>query len=267
VKRDGHIEANRRNWDTRFPVHRDSAFYDVAGFKAGRDTLRSIEVEELGDVEGRTLLHLQCHFGLDTLSWARRGARVTGMDFSEPAIAEARALAAELGLEARFIQSNLYELTRVLHEQFDIVFTSYGVLCWLPDIPEWARVVARFLRPGGTFLLVEEHPIAACFEEVEGRLELTYPMFRREPFEMLATETYADPAVELPATRNYQWSWSVGDVAGSLIDAGLRIERLRELPYSDFRRFPSMTGDADGWWRLPDDPLPLLLVCRAVKRL
>jgi SAM-dependent methyltransferase len=261
------IDANRRMWDERVPVHTAAAFYDVDGFREGRTSLRSVELEELGDVAGRSLLHLQCHFGLDTLSLARLGARVTGVDFSEPAIAQARALAEEAGLHARFVVSNVYELTRTLHEQFDVVFTSYGVLCWLPDVPEWARVVARFLRPGGTFVIVENHPVAACYEEVDGRLELTWPLFQREPLETTTTGTYADAGAVLPPQRSYQWSWTVAGMVSALIDAGLRVERLRELPVSSWPRFPSMTRDEDGWWRLPDDPMPQLVACRAVKPL
>jgi len=261
------MDANRQLWDDRVDVHRRSAYYDVDGFRAGRSTLRSVELEELGDVTGRSLLHLQCHFGLDTLSLARLGARVTGVDFSEPAIALARRLAGELGLDARFIRSNVYELTRELHEQFDVVFTSYGVLCWLPDIAEWARVVARFLRPGGTFVIVDGHPYASGFAEVDGRLELRYSLFQREPFELVTSTTYAGDEV-LPAARaNFQWTWTVSGMVSGLVDAGLRVERLRELPVETWRRFPSMTLDQDGWWRLPGDPLPLLVACRAVKPL
>lgn len=259
------MEANRRDWDRRVAVHQGSDFYDVAGFRAGRSTLRSVELDLLGDVSGRSLLHLQCHFGLDTLSLARLGANVTGVDFSEPAIEAARALAKEQGLPARFIKSNLYELTRVLHEQFDIVFTSYGVLCWLPDLPTWARVVARFLRLGGTFVIVEGHPVADCFEEVDGRLELTYPLFQTEPFEVVSTETYAAPTVALEPLTSYQWSWTVGGMVSALLDAGVRVERLIELPIAVWRRFPSMAVDTDGWWRLAGDPLPLLVACRASK--
>jgi SAM-dependent methyltransferase len=261
------LEANRRSWDQRVDVHRRTRFYDVDGFRAGASSLRPVEVEELGDVGGRSLLHLQCHFGLDTLSLARLGAVVTGVDFSEAAIELATSLAAELDMPARFIRSDVYELTRVLHEQFDIVFTSYGVLCWLPDIPVWARVVSRFLRPGGRFVIVENHPVAACFEEVDGRLELTYPLFQREPFEWMATDTYADRSIPMEPSPMFEWSWTVSGMVSSLIDAGLRIESLRELPVSSWQRFPAMVQDPEGWWRLPNDPLPLLVGCRAVKPL
>lgn len=259
------MEANRRDWDRRVAVHQRSDFYDLDGFRAGRSTLRSIELDLLGDVAGRSLLHLQCHFGMDTLSLARLGAHVTGVDFSEPAIAAARSLAQELELPARFIHSNLYDLTRVLHQQFDLVFTSYGVLCWLPDLRRWARVIARFLRLGGSFVIVDDHPIIGSIEEVEGRLEAVQSMFRTEANEFVSTGTYADPTVLLEPLAAYDWSWTVAGMVSALLDAGLRIERLRELPVSGWRRYPSMTLDREGWWRLPGDPLPLLVACRATK--
>lgn len=261
------MEANRRHWDDCVPVHRDAEFYDLAGFKSGHSTLHSVELEELGDVGGRSLLHLQCHFGLDTLSWARLGARVTGVDFSQPAVELACSLAAELGIEARFVRSNLYDLPRVVADRFDVVFTSYGSLCWLPDLRAWARVVARFLRLGGTLLVVEEHPVAAACDEVDGHLEPVWPMFGEGPIEESVRRTYADPEARLPERTTYQWAWTVGEMVTALIEAGLRVERLREEPLAAWPRFPSMTRDADGWWRLPGDPLPLLVACRAVKPL
>ena len=155
---DQRLLANRQNWNERTPVHAASDFYDVAGFKAGRITLTDIERGEVGDVSGKTLLHLQCHFGLDTMSWARLGATATGVDFSEAAIDLARSLNDELRLNTRFIRSDVYGLPDVLDEEFDVVFTSYGVLVWLPDLDRWARTIRRMLRSGGTFYLVEFHP-------------------------------------------------------------------------------------------------------------
>ena len=144
---DKRLATNRINWNERTPVHAASAFYDVAGFKAGKNTLKAIELEEVGDVSGKTLLHLQCHFGLDTMSWARLGAQATGVDFAKDAIELARALSAEVGTDARFICSNVYDLPNILDEEFDIVFTSLWRLVWLPDLDRWAEVVHRCLKP------------------------------------------------------------------------------------------------------------------------
>jgi len=141
--------ADQSNWNRLAPLHARSVFYDVAGFKAGRCTLMPTEREELGDVAGKSLLHLQCHFGMDTLSWARLGARVTGVDYAENAIELARELSRETGLKAAFVCASIYDLPERMSGQFDIVFTSYGVLCWLPDLPAWGQVIAHFLRPGG----------------------------------------------------------------------------------------------------------------------
>src|SRR5690349_4103733 len=158
--------SNERLWDAWTKVHAEGEFYDVAGFREGGVRIRPYEIEALGDVTGKSLLHLQCHFGLDTLSWARLGATVTGVDFSEDAIAYARTLAAELDIPATFVCSDIYHLPEALDGQFDIVFTSYGVLSYLGDLGAWGQVIAHFLKPGGTFYIVEFHPFAESFEEV-----------------------------------------------------------------------------------------------------
>src|SRR5262245_17112552 len=160
------IDLNRAHWDEVVPLHVASEFYDVASFRAGRSTLLPVELREVGDVRGKTLLHLQCHFGMDTLSWAREGATVTGADFSGPAIEVARGLSAELGIPARFVESDVYSLPEVLDEPFDIVFASYGVLCWLPDFPAWARIAASFLNPGGVFYLLDGHGISWALDDL-----------------------------------------------------------------------------------------------------
>ena len=158
------LQVNRESWNERVPVHAASDFYDVEGFKSGRITLMDIERREIGDVSGKTLLHLQCHFGLDTMSRSRLGAKATGIDFSDAAIDQARSLNEDMVLDVRFICSNLYDLPDALEEQFDIVFTSYGVLTWLPDIGRWAQAVSNHLKPGGVFYIVEFHPFATVFE-------------------------------------------------------------------------------------------------------
>ena len=182
-------ELNRAWWDERTPLHVTSAFYDVEGFRAGRSDLRPFEVEEMGDVAGRELVHLQCHFGLDTLSWARLGAHVTGLDFSHPAIDAARALTDELGMDAAFVVSDVYDAPQTLARTFDIVYTGIGALCWLPDIPRWAGVVRDLLRPGGVLYLVETHPMSDVLGDED--LVARYPYFHDEAICDDSPGTYA----------------------------------------------------------------------------
>ena len=181
---DYRIEANRKNWNERTPVHAASGFYDVEGFRNGRITLNDIERNEVGSVEGKSLLHLQCHFGMDTMSWARLGAQATGVDISDAAIGLARALNDELQLNTRFIRSNIYDLPNVLEEEFDIVYTAMGVLCWLPDLSEWANIIAKFLKPNGIFYILDGHPFAHVFESEENQagvqeLRARHPYFKK----------------------------------------------------------------------------------------
>jgi SAM-dependent methyltransferase len=262
------MKSNENLWDHWTELHEKSDFYNVAGFKAGKLTLCDIEKEELGDVAGKSLLHLQCHFGLDTLSWARLGARVTGIDFSEKAIARATSLSQETGIPATFVRSNIYDLPYTLAGQFDIVFTSYGVLCWLPDIERWAKVVAHFLKPGGTFLLVEFHPIASVFDlDASGELKVIYPYFSSpQPLELQVQGSYAASDPDYQGVE-YGWNHSMGEYVTSLIAAGLRIESLREYPVANWRMFPFMEQGADGWWRLPGSmgEIPLMFSLKATK--
>ncbi len=266
---DEYLETNRRHWDEVVPIHVASEMYDVAAFKAGKSKLKP-EREELGDVRGKTLLHLQCHFGLDTLSWAREGAIVTGADFSAPALAAARALATELGIEARFVLSDLYSLPERLDGQFDIVFTSYGVLCWLPDVPRWARVAAHFVKPGGTFYIAEFHPIAGIFDDAPDGddLRVRYPYFPTdEPLRFDDLGTYTDRSAEIKNSTTYEWPHPTSEVLTALIDAGLRIEFFHEFPFSTYQFLPFTEIVADGSVRLTkhDGCLPLLYSIKATK--
>jgi len=224
------LENNRSLWNGWTQLHKHSRFYDIEGFKASKSTLEPLEIEEVGDVAGKSLLHLQCHFGMDTLSWARLGARVTGADFSEEAIKLARSLAAELNLPAEFIRSNIYDLPRVLEGEFDIVFTSYGVLSWLPDLNAWGKVIAHFLKPGGAFHLVEYHPFTSMLGDDGHTFE--YPYFHTPiPIKLHSTGSYAAPEATDFTHTEYNWSHSLGDVVTALIRAGLRLEFLHEFDY------------------------------------
>lgn len=227
-----YLDTNRSLWDGWTRLHTASTFYDVDGFKAGQSTLKPLERAELGDVSGKTLLHLQCHFGLDTMSWAREGAVVTGVDFSEEAIAHARSLSAGLDLPATFVCSNLYDLPEVLDAAFDVVFTSYGVLPWLPDLDRWAQIVARYLKPGGLFYIVEFHPFVGMLDDDGERI--VYPYFYHEkPLELEETGSYAEPEADFTHTA-YEWPHSLGEVVTALLKAGLTLDFLHEFPYSTY---------------------------------
>jgi len=260
---------NQELWDTWTPIHERSQFYDVAGFKAGKSTLKTIELEELGDISGKSLLHLQCHFGLDTLSWARLGARVTGIDFSDKAITLASALSSELGIDAKFACSNIYDLPRLLRGEFDIVFTSYGVLCWLPDLNAWAEVIARFLKPKGVFYMVEDHPLTNIYNNTDGTEELkaTDSYFHApEPVKWDTDGSYAFGEKDAKVYRSsYEWTHSLSDVLNALISAGLKLEFLHEFPVCAWRRFSFMEQDQSGWWRLQGDNIPLTFSIKATR--
>jgi SAM-dependent methyltransferase len=269
TKRKRQLQANRALWDEWTSVHAKSEFYDLEGFKAGKLTLKSIEREELDDVSGKSLLHLQCHFGLDTLSWARLGAQVTGVNFSEKAVALARSLSEELGVGARLIGSDVHDLPNGLDEKFDVVFTSYGVLPWLHDLARWAQLIAHFLRDGGIFYIVEHHPCAQIFDdEHPEELRVRYPYFHSpEPLECVVEGSYADRAANVSQLVSYQWPHSLSDLLNASLQSELRIEFLHEFPFCAYQMFPFMERGEDGWWRLPDSQpeIPLLFSLKATK--
>ena len=251
----GAIRANNELWDEWTRIHETSTFYDLEGFKRGGNRLRPYELEEIGPVDGLELLHLQCHFGIDTLSWARLGAKVTGADFSGAAVELARSVAAEIGLGgARFVQSDLYALPSALEGQFDLVYTSRGVLGWLPDITRWAEVVAHFVRPGGRFYITEIHPVAQAFDDdgvAPGELRLRYPYWEHpEPLAFPVEGSYADRTAPMVTPMEYGWDHGLGEIVSALIAAGLRIESLREYPFVDWP-VEFLAEAPDGTWRLP----------------
>jgi SAM-dependent methyltransferase len=269
---DASIAANQSLWDAWTAIHAEGDFYDLEGFRAGGVRIRPYEIEMIGDVTGKTLLHLQCHFGIDTLSWARLGARVTGADLSPAAIELARSLAVELGFpDARFVQSDLYGLPDALDGPFDVVYTSRGVLGWLPDIRAWARVVAHFLAPGGTFFITEAHPIVNVFENegvAPGELQLTYPYWEHaEPLTFEVKGSYADPDADVRDQVEHSWDHGLGEIVSALIDAGLLITALVEHPFLDWK-VDFLVEHETGKWRLPPGAageLPLMFSLVATK--
>jgi len=262
-----YYETNRSLWNAKTAVHEKSDFYDMEAFRAGKSSLKATETEELGTVAGKTMLHLQCHFGQDSLSWAQKGAKVTGIDFAEEAIDLAKQLNEEMNLDAQFICSNVYDLPNVLDEQFDIVFTSYGVLCWLADIEGWATIVNKYLKKGGCFYIVEFHPSLMMFEFDSGEMRLDYPYFlNEEPMEEEMVGTYADPDAPL-RHKEYFWNHPLGAVVTALIKQGLSIEFVHEFPYSHWGCYPNMVEIETDKWQMQgfEGLVPMMYSIKAYK--
>ncbi|UYZ60742.1 class I SAM-dependent methyltransferase [Hymenobacter latericus] len=261
-----YLALNRALWNARTEHHLASAFYDVAGFRAGKSSLNGIELALLGDVAGQRVLHLQCHFGQDSLSLARLGAQVTGVDLSDEAIAAARRLNTDLGLSAEFVCADVYALPQHLPAEppFDVVFTSYGVLGWLPDLGRWAEVVARYLKPGGQLVLVEFHPVVWMFDNDFQRVQYSY--FNTGAIEETETGTYANP--EAPIEHQaITWNHSLSEVIGSLLGQGLRLTHFSEYDYSPYACFAHAVPAGEGRYHIGPlgDKAPLVYAVVATR--
>jgi len=271
-----YLESNRRLWEEWTTVHQRSTFYDLPGFveemRAGRDRMRRFEVEEVGEVAGKHLLHLMCHLGTDTLAWARRGARVVGVDASARSIAVARSLADAVGLPATFIEADVYRLPPTLAGAFDVVYASHGVLGWLPDLHLWARAAASCLRPGGVFYLAEIHPFALTLDrrgEGDEALRVCHRYFPGgPPLASPVIGSYADRTATISVRWQYRWPHSLGEVVSAVAGAGLRVEFLHEFPFLVYQGLSFLEEDAEGLWRTPVSlglELPLSFSLRAVE--
>jgi len=239
-----YFETNRQLWEKRTHVHIGSEFYETEAIVAGKSSLTEIEESLLPDLNGKRLLHLQCHFGLDTISLARRGAICTGIDFSKEAISSARELSKKAGVSIDFREANVYDTLSLNLGKFDVVFTSYGVLCWLPDLEEWAGIVADSLSPGGMLYLAEFHPALYMFDFNTG--SMSYPYFNTgNPFEDLEENTYADGSASI-AMPSFFWSHSISEVLNPLLKQGMEISRFEEYPFSPFNCFPAMKEVGEG---------------------
>ncbi|MEY9925514.1 SAM-dependent methyltransferase [Catenulispora sp. GP43] len=261
------LEYNRANWDERVPIHVDGRFYDLDSFVAGRETLEDFELAEVGDVRGKHLLHLQSHIGTETLGWARHGAVVTGLDFSAPATAAAAALAERIGVtDSRWVTSDVHRAAEALDgEQFDVVYTGKGALCWLPDIERWARVAASMVKPGGFLYVSEFHPFGNTLSDEDGRT-VAYDYFDRSPQVWDEPGTYADLEASTRENVTVEFNHGIGDIVSALIGAGLRLEFLHEYEMTLFPRF-RVLEERDGTYRLPAGMprVPLMFSLRAAK--
>ena len=226
-----YLEINKEAWNRRTKTHVVSEFYDVKGFLNGNSSLREIELDEMDDVTGKSLLHLQCHFGLDTLSWARKGAIVTGVDLSPVAIEQANHLKEKTNIDAQFICSDIYEFGERATYEYDIVITTYGVLNWLPCLHKWANVISKSLKPGGTFYMVEFHPI---YDLISG-----YSYFGSKEGELEEGSSYVEKNSG-DTSKMVTWAHPMSEVVNSLIESGIQINRLNEFPFSPYNCFEGL---------------------------
>jgi SAM-dependent methyltransferase len=259
-----YFEINKNSWNKRTDIHVSSDFYQMDKFLSGLNTLNSIELDVLGNIEGLSVLHLQCHFGQDSLSLERMGARVTAVDFSDKSIDKAKELALKLGLNTRFICCNIYDLTDFLDEQFDLVFTSYGTIGWLPDLDRWAKIISKFLKPGGKFVFAEFHPVVWMFDN--DFKEVGYSYFNTGAINETETGTYADKTSNL--TQEYVcWNHGVGEVLGSLLNNQLKLSFFKEYDYSPYNCFSHTQEFEPGKFRIEHlgHKIPLVYALMAVK--
>ncbi|MDP5170482.1 MAG: class I SAM-dependent methyltransferase [Bacteroidia bacterium] len=252
-----YLDMNRDSWNQRTAYHLTSQFYDVKGFLAGKNSLQKPELDLLGDVNGKTILHLQCHFGQDSLSLARMGAQVVGVDLADKAIDAARDLNEQLGLSAEFIQCDLFSLPQHLDRQFDIVFTSYGTIGWLPDIAQWAGIVNRYLKPGGRFVFAEFHPVLWMLDNDLDKI--VYRYFHSDPIVEQEEGTYTDRSAEIHGTT-MSWNHGLAEVIQALIHEKLVLRRFDEYDYSPYDCFSHTVEVGERMWRIKhlDDKIPMM---------
>jgi len=259
-----YFKTNKNTWNQKVKVHAESAMYDLEAFKNGQTSLMPYELKALSDVKGRTLLHLQCHFGQDTLSWSRLGAKCVGVDLSDEGIKLAKQLNKELNLGAEFVCCNVLDTSKFVKETFDIVFTSYGVIGWLPDLKPWGQIIAERLKKGGIFYMVEFHPIVWMFDYVNGKQEMKYGYMQDEVIYEEYEGTYANQDSKM-ISKEYGWNHGLSEVVNALTEAGLHIEYLSEYNESPYDVLPDLIKTDSGMYTTKDQLYPLIFELKATK--
>ncbi|WP_316822731.1 class I SAM-dependent methyltransferase [Pedobacter gandavensis] len=263
---DNYLEINRQSWNAKTAAHLESDFYDVEGFLNGNSSLKPIELAMLGDIRGKSILHLQCHFGQDSISLAKMGAKVTAVDLSDQSIASAKALAKESAVQVNFICCDVYHLPNHLNEQFDIVFTSYGVISWLPDLDKWASIISRFLKPTGKLVFVEFHPVVWMFDDNFEKIAYNY--FNSGAILETETGTYASKNAAI--TQDYvTWNHGLGEVMNALIKNNMEINSLDEFDYSPYNCLQHLLEVEPGKYRIAhlENKIPMVYAVMATKKI
>ena len=258
------FETNRETWNKKVAVHATSDFYDMEGFKKDASSLNSYELKALGDVSGKSMLHLQCHFGQDTLCWSRMGAPCTGIDISADGIKLAQELNKELNLDAKFVLCNVFDVSEHISEKFDIIFTSYGTIGWLPDLKPWGQMIAERLKKGGTFFIAEFHPIVWMFDYLEGKPIMKYGYMQDGVIYEEYKGTYADTESKM-ISKEYGWSHGLGEVVSALTEAGLHIDFLKEFNESPYDVLPDLVKTKSGMYTTKNQLYPLIFTLKATK--
>jgi len=264
-KENEYIKINKRLWNQKVDFHMKSDFYDVPGFLKGNSSLNKIEIDLLGDITDKTILHLQCHFGQDTISLQRMGAKVTGIDLSNEAIDQAKLLA-KSNSEADFICCDIYDLPNHLDKQFDIIFTSYGTIGWLPDLNKWAKIISKYLKPSGMFVFAEFHPVIWMFDENLEKIKYNY--FNSGAIIETETGTYANKDANIEA-EFITWNHSISEVINSLISNGLEINSLNEFDYSPYDCFNKTIENSPNKFQIKHlkNKIPMVYSIVATKKL
>ncbi|WP_294222053.1 class I SAM-dependent methyltransferase [uncultured Chryseobacterium sp.] len=262
---ENYLDINRNSWNAKVEPHLKSDFYFVDEFLKGRTSLNSIELELLGNVQNKSILHLQCHFGQDSISLARLGAKVTGIDLSDKAIEAAGDLARKAQTDTEFICTDLYNLPNILDRKFDIVFTSYGTIGWLPDLRKWAEIISRFLKPEGKFVMAEFHPVVWMFDDDFKGIKYNY--FNEKPIIETYEGTYADQSADL-VQEYVMWNHSLADVLQNLIQNQMQIMHFKEFDWSPYPCFRHVDEFEKGKWRIPQlgNKIPLVYAVEAIKK-
>ena len=258
------FETNRETWNKKVAVHAASEFYNMEEFKKGKNSLHKYELDALGVVSGKSLLHLQCHFGQDTLSLSRMGAKCTGIDISEEGISLAKKLNKELDLDANFVCCNVFDVSKYITEKFDIIFTSYGTIGWLPDLKPWATMIFERLKPNGVFYIADFHPIAWMFDYTTDPPKLEYGYMQKEAIYEEYEGTYADTKSSM-VSKEYGWNHSLSEIINSLIEAGLTIENFQEHDGSPYDIFPNLVKNDQRLYEMPTKMYPLIFEVKARK--
>lgn len=259
-----YFEVNKNTWNQKVEIHAQSEMYKMDAFKSGETSLMPFELKALGDVKGKSLLHLQCPFGQDTLSWSRMGAKAVGVDLSDEGVKLAQHLNEELKLDAEFVCCNVLDTSNHVSDTFDIVFTSYGVIGWLPDLKPWAQMIAERLKVSGTFYIVEFHPILWMFDYIDDKIKMKYHYSQKDAIYEEYEGTYANQDSKM-VSKEYGWNHGLSEVVNSLIEAGLKIDYLNEYDESPYDVFPDLIKLENGMYKMKDQLFPMLFEIKATK--